>query len=153
MLLSRHYALVGLVPCYACRVPVGTPYSLSYCYHGIAPLWSLYRVICIASLSGRLIVSLAAITALRPVKLVPCYLYRVPAGTPYRLSYCYHTHVPIGTRPCITRYKRTKSSQCRDKTTNRPASRQGRDTKRTIECVMALQSFFGLSVRSSYPVG
>ena len=61
--------------------------------------------------------------------------------------------VPTGTRPCITRYKRTESSQCRDKTTNRPASRQGRDTKRTIECVMALQSFFGLSVRSSYPVG
>ncbi len=38
--------------------------------------------------------------------------------------------VPIGTRPCITRYKRTKSSQCRDKTTTIPASRQGRDTKR-----------------------
>ena len=52
MLLSRHCALVGLVPCYACRVPVGTPYSLSYCYHGIAPLWSLYRVICIVSLLG-----------------------------------------------------------------------------------------------------
>ena len=24
--------------------------------------------------------------------------------------------VPTGTQPCITRYKRTKSSQCRDKT-------------------------------------
>ena len=24
--------------------------------------------------------------------------------------------VPSGTRPCITRYKRTESSQCRDKT-------------------------------------
>ena len=35
--------------------------------------------------------------------------------------------VPSGTRPCITRYKRTKSSQCRDKTTNGTASRQGRD--------------------------
>ena len=38
--------------------------------------------------------------------------------------------VPIGTRLCITRYKRTESSQCREKTTARPASRQGRDTKR-----------------------
>ena len=35
--------------------------------------------------------------------------------------------VPTGTRPCITQYKRTKSSQCRDKTIDEPASRQGRD--------------------------
>ena len=46
------------------------------------------------------------------------------------MSYWHHVRVPTGTRPCITRYKRTRSSQCRDKTTNRPASRQGRDTKR-----------------------
>ena len=64
--------------------------------------------------------------------------------------------VPTGTRPCITRYKRTKSSQCRDKTTNRPASRQGRDTKRINppkESVMALRPFFGLSARSAYSSG
>jgi len=30
----RHW----LVPCYAYRVPVGTPYRLSYYYHGTAPL-------------------------------------------------------------------------------------------------------------------
>ena len=57
--------------------------------------------------------------------LVLSFVYRVPNGKPYWLSYCYH--VPSGTRPCITRYKRTKSSQCRDKTTNGTASRQGRD--------------------------
>ena len=60
--------------------------------------------------------------------------------------------VPTGTKPCITRYKRTKSSQCRD----RPASRQGRDTKRINppkESVMALRSFFGLSARSAYTSG
>ena len=58
--------------------------------------------------------------------------------------------VPSGTRPCITRYKRTKSSQCRD----RPASRQGRDTKRVNppkECVVAPRPFFGLSAKSAYP--
>ena len=81
---------------------------------------------CVASLSGRPTDCHAAITALRH-RLVPCFAYRVPDGTPYRLSYWHHVRVPTGTRPCITRYKRTKSSQCRDKTTNRPASRQGRD--------------------------
>ena len=60
--------------------------------------------------------------------------------------------VPSGTKPCITRYKRTESSQCRDKTTARPASRQGRDTS-LIVSVMSLRSFFGLSARSAYPVG
>ena len=113
----------GLVPCYAYRVPVGTPCRLSCCYHGTAP--RACTVLCI---------SRPCRDALPAIILLSC-------------------PVPIGTRPCITRYKRTKSSQCRDKTTNRPASRQGRDTKRTIECVMALQSFFGLSVRSAYPVG
>ncbi len=52
--------------------------------------------------------------------------------------------VPTGTQPCITRYKRTKPSQCRD----RPTSRQGRDTKRINppkESVMALRSLVGLS--------
>ena len=51
--------------------------------------------------------------------------------------------VPKGTQPCITRYKRTKSSQCRD----RPASRQGRDTKRVNppkECMMVPPPFFNL---------
>ena len=142
----------------------------------------LYRVMHIASLSGRLTSCHATITALRH-RLVPCYAYRVPIGTPYQLSYYYHgtaplactvlriscpyrdvlsavilasCPVPIGTRPCITRYKRTESSQCREKTTARPASRQGRDTKRINppkECVMALRSFFALSARSAYPVG
>ena len=176
---------VGIVPCYACRVPVGTPYRLSYYYHGTAPkactvlrisrpyrdalsavmllsrhcaLWSLYRVKHVATQSGRPISHHAAITVLRPRGLVPCYACRVPVGTPYRQSCSNHgtapcgactmlcmsrpcrdalsaiilasCPVPIGTRPCITRYKRTESSQCRVKTTNRPASRQGRDTKR-----------------------
>ena len=138
----------------------------------------LYRVMHIASLSGRPTGCLAAITALRHW-LVPCFAYRVPIGTPYRLSCYYHgtaplactvlciscpyrdvlsavilasCPVPIGTRPCITRYKRTKSSQCRDKTTARPASRQGRDTS-LIVSVMSLRSFFGLSARSAYPSG
>ena len=87
-------APLWLVPCYACRVPVGTPYSLSYCSHGTAPC-GLYRVMHVASLPGRLIVSHAAITALRPVGLVPCYAYRVPVGTPYSLSYCSHGTAPL----------------------------------------------------------
>ena len=58
-------------------------------------LWSLYRFKHIASLSGRLIVSHAALTALRPVELVPCYACRVPVGTPYSQSCRYH-----GTAPC-----------------------------------------------------
>ena len=118
---------------------------------------------CVASLSGRPIVCHAAITALRP-RLVPCYAYRVPVGTPYRLSCRHHgtapkactvlciSHpcrdalsavillsypVPTGTKPCITRYKRTESSQCRDKTPQ--------------ESVMALRLFFGLSAGSAYP--
>jgi len=78
----------------------------------------------VASLTGRPTCCHTAITALRH-RLVPCFAYRVPDGTSYWLSYCYH--VPSGTKPCITRYKRTKSSQCRDKTTNGTASRQGRD--------------------------
>ena len=46
--------------------------------------------------------------------------------------------VPIGTRPCITRYKRTKSSQCREKTVDESASRQGRDKNDPPKvCVMA----------------
>ena len=35
--------------------------------------------------------------------------------------------VPTGTRLCITRYKRTESSQCSEETVDEPASRQGRD--------------------------
>ena len=34
---------------------------------------------------------------------------------------------PVRDETCITRYKRTESSQCRDKSVNESASRQGRD--------------------------
>jgi len=120
-LLSFGLSDLDIVFFQSCRVPVGTPYSLSYCYHGTAPVactvlcksrpcrdallvvilllrhcaGGLHCLMQVASLSGRLIVSHAALTALRPVVLVPCYAYRVPAGTPYSLSYYYHGTAPL----------------------------------------------------------
>jgi len=108
-----------LVPCFAYRVPDGTPYRLSCYYHGTAPLActvfcisrpcrdalpavillsrhcaiGLYRVLHIASLSGRPPSCHATITALRH-RLVPCYAYRVPDGTPSQPSYYYHGTAP-----------------------------------------------------------
>jgi len=48
---------------------------------------------CVASLSGRPTDCHADITALRH-RLVPCYAYRVPVGTPYSLSCRYHGTAP-----------------------------------------------------------
>ena len=115
-----------LVPCFAYRVPVGTHFLLSCRYHGTAPMacnvfcisrpcrdalfvvlplsrhsaQGLYRVMHIASLSGRTFCCLAAITALRPW-LVPCFAYRVPVGSPF----CrYHGTAPKAcTVLCISR--------------------------------------------------
>ena len=61
----------------------------------------------------------------------PTVRHGAPAGSEHLLTVESKSNkkwrsVPTGTRPCITRYKRTESAQCRD----RPASRQGRDTKR-----------------------
>ena len=145
-----------LVPCFAYRVPVGTHFLLSCLYHGTAPMactvfcisrpyrdalsvvlplsrhcaHGLYRVLHIASLSGRPIDCLAAITAMRlrivpcyacrvlsgrpfcclavitalRSRLVPCFAYRVPVGTPYRLSCCYHGTAPKDcTMLCLSR--------------------------------------------------
>ena len=118
-----------LVPCYAYRVPDGTPYRLSCCYHDTAPeactvlcisrpcrdvlsaimllsrlcARGLYRVMHIASLTGCPTDCHAAITALR-LRLVPCYAYHVPDGTSYRLSCCYHGTAPEAcTVLCISR--------------------------------------------------
>ena len=49
-----------------------------------------------------------------------------------RVLYSGHVRIPIGTIPRITRYKRTESSQCRDKTISRPATRQERDIRNKI---------------------
>ena len=118
-----------LVPCFAYRVPDGTPYQLSCYYHGTAPLAcivlrisrpyrdalpivmlpsrhcaiGLYRVMHIASLSGRPTCCHTTITALRH-RLVPCFAYRVPIGTPCRLSHRYHgTATKSCTVLCISR--------------------------------------------------
>ena len=118
-----------LVPCYAYRVPVGTPFLLSCRYHGTAPMactvfcisrpcrdalsvvlplsrhcaHGLYRVLHIASLSGLPFCCLAAITVLRPW-LVPCFAYRVPVGTHFLLPCRYHGTAPMAcTVFCISR--------------------------------------------------
>ena len=126
-----------LVPCYAYHGPIGTPYRLSCCYHGTAPcgactvlsmsrpsrdalsaimlqsrycaLGGLYRVMHVATLSGRPISHHAAITALRPRGLVPCYACRVPVGTPYSQSCSNH-----GTAPCGACTMLCMSRPCRD---------------------------------------
>ena len=68
-----------------------------HCAHG------LYRVMHIASLSGRPFCCLAAITALRPW-LVTCFAYRVPVGTHFLLSCCYHGTTPKAcTMLCLSR--------------------------------------------------
>ena len=117
------------IPHTKCRVPVGTHFLLSCHYHGTAPMactvfcisrpcrdalsvvlplsrhcaHGLYRVLHIASLSGRTFCCLAAITALRPW-LVPCFAYRVPVGSPFLLSCRYHGTAPMAcTVFCISR--------------------------------------------------
>ena len=120
-----------LVTCFAYRVPVGSPFLLSCHYHGTAPMactvfcisclcrdalsvvlplsrhcaHGLYRVLHIASLSGRTFCCLATITALRPW-LVTCFAYRVPVGMHFLLSCRYHGTAPMAcnvfciSRPC-----------------------------------------------------
>ena len=88
-----------------CRDALGVVLLLSrHC-----ALWGLYRVMHIASLSGRPTGCHAAITALRPVELVPCYACRVPAGTPYSQSCCSH-----GTALCGACTVLSISRPCRD---------------------------------------
>ena len=59
-----HHAFGGFVLFFLCRVPDGTPYRLTCCYHGTARTLSSCTVLCkVSSLSGRWLID-RLITAL-----------------------------------------------------------------------------------------
>ena len=70
-----HHAFGGFVLFFLCRVPDGTPYRLTCCYHDTARTLSSCTVLCkVASLSGRVAIFYSILTLRLVDFMVPQFL-------------------------------------------------------------------------------